>query len=192
MKKIIYQRIGSVVIALVAIILTANSSARAQEIKMIQATAMGTSTQLGRIVNIDIRISEYSSDEDRTALLQAFRQKRNKGLTNAVEKMRAKGRIAITGTLGFDVNFLRRIDMPDGTIKIRFVTDRPIRFGEAWGQTRSMDYTLAMGEINISKDRKNSTGMLYPAAMFRLDKDKELTLETYQNPWKLQNIQIRD
>lgn len=187
------KTIGIMVIAALSVVMLANSTARAQDdIKMIQATAMGTGTQLGRVINIDFRISEYSTDEERNALLQSFKDKGSKGLTNAVEKMKAKGRLAITGTLGFDVNFIKRFNMPDGSIKIRFVTDRPIAFGEAWSQSRSMDYTLAMGEIIISPDKKNSSGTLMPAAMLKLDKDKELTIETRQFPWKLQNIQIRD
>ena len=180
------------VIAVAAILLLTHFDARAQKQEMIQATAMGTSTQMGRIVNIDLRINEYSTAEDRAVLLQVFSEKGSEGLANAVDKMKSKGRISITGTLGYDVNFIRTFPMPDGGRKIRFLTDRPITFGEAWGMTRSMDYALSMGEIIISPDKKKNSGMLYPAARLLLDeKDKEITLETFQNPWKLENIQVR-
>src|SRR6476659_1661080 len=70
-----------------------------KQIKWIGATARGTSTQLGRLTNIDIRISKVSSSEEQQFLLQAFQANGSKGLTSAVDKLSAKGRIAITGTL---------------------------------------------------------------------------------------------
>ena len=156
----------------------------------VEAVAMGTSTQLGRVVRVQLIINDFSTDDDRAALLQAFQEKGSKGLTNALDKMSSKGRISITGTLGFDVNFIRSISMPDGTRRIRFVTDRPIAFGEAWSSSRSMDYSLSMGEIIISPVKDKSTGAVYPVAMFKLEKDNELGIETYQNPWKLTNVKL--
>lgn len=191
MTNSIFRRYGIAIIGSIVILLVSHLQAAAQKSQVIQATAMGTSTQLGRVVNVDLRINEYSTIDERNALLQAFQEKGSEGLANALDKMKAKGRIAITGTLGFDVNFIRSIDMPDGTRMIRFVTDRPITFGEAWSSSRSMDYTLSMGEIIISKEKGKSTGKLFPVAKFTLDKEKELTIETFQNPWNLTNIMVR-
>ena len=162
----------------------------AQKRTYIQATAMGTSTQMGRILNINIIINEYSTSEDQKILLEAFHDNGKEGLAAAVEKMSGKGRISITGTIGFDLNYIRLFKMPDGSQKIRFVTDRPIRFGEVYGSTRSMDYNLSMGEVIITKDKGKSTGTLIPAGQFKLDKEKELTVEAYQFPWKLMNIML--
>lgn len=157
----------------------------------IQCTAMGTSTQMGKLMQINIIVNRYSTAEDQKALLSAFAERGNEGLTHAVDKMSSKGRIAITGTLGYDLNYIREFPMPDGSRKIRFVTDRPITFGELWSSTRSRDYTLSGGEIILSKEKGKSSGMLLPAAQFKLDKDKHLEIEAFQNPWKLENIMIR-
>lgn len=156
----------------------------------ISATAMGTSTQLGRVVNVDIRINEYSTAADQKALLEAFNESRSEGLINAVEKMSSKGRIAVTGTLGFDLKYIRLFQMKDGSRMIRFVTDRPISFAEHWGSSRSMDYELSMGEIILSKAKGKSKGTLMPRAKFKLNKDKGLEIETYQNPWNLVSIRV--
>lgn len=191
-KKLRFALTG---LTLSSLLFLASSTLTAQEKKkkeFIQATAMGTSTQLGSIVSIDLLIEDYSTADDRAVLVQAFQEKGSEGLRNALEKMRSKGRISITGTLGFDVNFIRSIDMPDGSRKIRFVTDRPIRFGEAWSSSRSMDYSLSMGEIILSPTKGKNSGEVYPAAMFKLDKENELGIETYQNPWKLVNVKLRD
>jgi hypothetical protein len=43
--------------------------------EFIQATAEGTSTQLGRMISVNIILDEYSTLEDQKALLEAFEQK---------------------------------------------------------------------------------------------------------------------
>lgn len=185
------QFIGFVVAASAVLLMAVITSvAQKQKTEQISATAMGTSTQLGRVISIDIRINEYSTPDDLKALVGAFEEKGSEGLTNALHKMKSKGRIAITGTLGFDLNYIRVFPMPDGGRKIRFVTDRPITFGEAWSSSRSMDYSLSMGEIIISKQKGGSSGTLYPAARFKLDKDREVEIELRQNAWNLTNVKV--
>jgi hypothetical protein len=177
-----------------AIFLAVNSVVTAQKpIKYIGATATGTGTQLGRMISIDLRINEYSTAEDQKALLQAFTEGGSEGLANALDKMSAKGRMAVTGTLGYDVNYIRLFNLPDGSQKIRFVTDRPIRFGEAWANTRSRDYNISVVEIVIPKaagGKSKMTGTVLPAAMPKLNKQGELEIELYQNPWNLVNIRL--
>ena len=157
----------------------------------IQGTAMGQSQQMGRMFSVNVYIEELSTPEDQKALLEAFQAKGNEGLVNALSKMKSKGRIAITGTLGYDVNYIRRFQQPDGTTVIRLVTDRPIRFGEAWTDSRSSDYNLSGMEIVLSPDKKKNSGTLLPACQFKIDKDNQLEIEAFQNPWTLTNIQRR-
>ncbi len=159
--------------------------------KMIRAIARGTSTQLGRLINVDIRINSISAAADQGALLEAFQAGGSEGLANALEKMRSKGRIAITGTLGYDLNYIRRFTLPNGDTVVRFVTDRPVRFREAWGATRSMDYEITLGEIVFPKaNPKKAKGTLMPATRVRLNKKGEIELENFQNPWQLTNIKV--
>jgi hypothetical protein len=155
----------------------------------ISATAQGTSTQMGRIVSIDIIVNEYSTTEDQQALLEAFHGGGSRALARAVSKMSSKGRIKVTGTLGYDLNYIKLFDTPEGR-RIRFVTDRAIRFGEKWSDTRSSDYDLSAGEIILAGGDGKSSGTLLPACRFSLDKQNELELELYQNAWKLVNIRV--
>ena len=162
----------------------------AQQKMTIRAIARGTSTQLGKLINVDIYINEFSAPEEQKALLEAFQSNGSEGLANALDKLRAKGRIALTGTVGYDLNYIRTFQMPDGSRMIRFVTDRPVRFGEVWASTRSQDYKITVGEIIIPKDQKKMKGTLLPAVWVKLDKKGELELETYQFPWELTNMKI--
>jgi hypothetical protein len=154
----------------------------------IDATAYGTSTQLGRNVGVTVIIYEFSTPETRQALVEAFQKGQNQGLVNALEKMPAVGRIQIPGTLGYDLSFIRLIPTPTGRT-IRFVTNRKISFGEAYSDSQSQSFDLTAGEMNLNdQDKSKSTGVLYPACQFTINKDGELQIELNQNAWRLSNF----
>jgi len=154
----------------------------------IDATAFGTSTQLGRNFGVKLIIYEFSDPEDRDILVQAFAKGQNDGLVNALEKMKAVGRITIPGTLGFDVSYIREIITPTGRT-IRFVTNRKIAFGESYWNTQTKSFNLTAGEINLNdSDKSKSDGTLYPAAQLIVNKEGELQFELNQNAWRLTNI----
>ncbi len=154
----------------------------------IDATAWGTSTQLGRNIGITLIIYEWSTPADRELLVDAFQKGQNQGLVNTLEKMKAVGHVSITGTLGYDVSYIRLIQTPTGR-KIRFVTNRPIRLGEAYWDTQSQYFNLTVGEIDLDdQDKSKSAGVLYPATQLSINNDGELQLDLRQNPWRLGNI----
>lgn len=154
----------------------------------IDATAMGTSTQLGRVVGVTVIIYEYSTPADRQVLMQAFEKGQNQGLVNALTKMRAVGRISITGTLGYDLSYIRLIPTPTGR-KIRFITNRQLTFGEVWADAQSQSFNLTAGELDLNEsDKSKSTGVLYPAAQLVIDKEGQLQIDLNQNPWKLVDL----
>lgn len=154
----------------------------------IDATAFGSSTQLGRNFGVKIIIYEFSSPEDRDILVQAFQKGQNDGMVNALEKMKSVGRITIPGTLGFDLSFIREIITPTGRT-IRFVTNRKIAFGESYWDSQTKSFNLTAGEININdKEKDKSGGVLFPAAQLIINKEGELQWELNQNEWKLVNI----
>jgi len=189
----IIRMFGAVAIACLVVLVSFDSAAQeGQPIREVyQAQAMGQSTQLGKTFNITINIERYSTPEERQVLVEAFQQAGSEGLFNSLEKMQSKGRIAITGTLGYDISFVRKIPTGGG-YKIRILTNRPIRVGEAWVNGRSTDYNLSALEIDLGNEKDKSTGVLLPACQFQINKKtNELEVENYQNPWKLQNIMNR-
>jgi hypothetical protein len=122
------------------------------------------------------------------ALVEAFTKGQNQGLVNALFKMKAVGHCSITGTLGYDVAFIRMIPTPIGR-KIRFVTNRLLRFGEVYYDTQSQSFNLTAGEFELNdQDKSKSTGVLYPLCQLAIDKEGELQIQLNQNPWKLVNI----
>jgi hypothetical protein len=154
----------------------------------IEASAMGTSTQLGQVVGISVEIYDFSTPEDRQILVQAFEKGQNNGLVNTLSKMKAVGHCSITGTLGYDVSFIRMIPTPTGR-KIRWITNRLLRFGEVYADTQSQSFDLTAGEFDINDtDKSKSTGVLYPACQLAMDKEGQIQFQLNQNPWKLVDI----
>jgi hypothetical protein len=175
-------------IPLIALLVVASAPAFCQKAETIEATAMGTGTQMGQIISVRLLIYDYSTIEERETLLQAFTKGQNQGLVNALSKMRAVGRIAITGTLGFDVSFIRVIPTPTGRT-IRFVTNRPITFAESWTDAQTQAFNLSGGELDLNDtDKTKSTGVLFPLAQLSIDKQGQLQIDLNQNSWKLVDI----
>lgn len=194
MQKVTRTNLTISALVILGVVLLAASGRSAQDEKpkkqVFQATAMGQATQMGRTANVTIIIEEFSTADDQQALLQAFQQKGMKGLINALSKMKAKGHLAVTGTLGYDIAYARIIPTDTGR-KIRIVTNRLLRFGEVWADSRSTDYDLTALELDLSNEKGKDTGVLLPACQFKLNKENHIEIETYQNPWKLVNIQDR-
>jgi len=172
--------IGSLVIAVPV-------SAR-DKYETIDAQAFGTGAQMGQNIGITLNIYEFSTPADRQLLLQAYEKGQNQGLVNALQKMRAVGHIEITGTLGYDVSYIKMTPTPTGR-KIVFATNRQITFGEAWSDSQSSSFNLTAGVFEINdQDKSKSTGMLYPLAQLVLDKEGQLQLDLNQNPWRLSGV----
>jgi hypothetical protein len=175
-------------LSLMALLLGARHGFARDKNETIDAQAFGTGTQMGRNIGITITIYDFSGPDERQQLVEAFTKGQNQGLVNALTKMPAVGRISITGTLGYDLSYIRSIPTPTGR-KIRFVTNRQIRFGEAYADSQSQNFNLTAGEIDINtQDKDKSTGVLYPAAQLILDKEGQLQLNLRQNPWRLTGI----
>lgn len=172
------------------LLMGSETSAQAQGRMTIQATAMGTSTQMGKMFNVNIHIEQFSTPDDRKMLIDAFMRSGQDGLVNVLEDMKPKGRVRFaSGGVGNDVKYI--IELPSETgRRFRLVTDRNLAFGELYQGTRSRDYSVGAIELLLTPDGKGS-GTVLPACKLTVDKKtKQIEIETYQNPWKLTNLMI--
>ena len=77
----------------------------------IPATAMGTSTQLGKVYNVNITIKQFSTPDDRKVLIDAFKRSGQDGLVSVLEDMKPKGRVRFAnGGVGNDIKYI--IELP--------------------------------------------------------------------------------
>jgi len=177
----------TLVVVAMALLATQAGSAR-DKYETIEAQAFGTGTQMGQNIGVTLNIYEFSTPADRVNLVQAFEKGQNQGLVNALSKMKAVGHVEVTGTLGYDCAYIKMTPTPTGR-KIVFVTNRQIRFGEAFFDTQSQSFNLTAGVFELNtQDKSKSTGMLYPQAQLILDKQGQLQLDLSQNPWRLSDV----
>jgi hypothetical protein len=158
----------------------------------IQATARGQQRASGKMFHVTINIDSYSTPADQKILIDAFNTGGHDLLVKTLSKMAPKGRVAITGTIGYQIAYIRSFPMENGR-RIRLITDRPIQFAEAYNNGRSTDYDLSAIEINLKADPKKSDGSLIVGGKFKVEKDQQITFESFgSGPWSLVNIMERN
>lgn len=156
----------------------------------IQATAKGTSTQLGRMIDVNIYIEAYSTPDDKETLIDAFKRRGQDGLVDALQDMKSKGRVRFSsGGVGNDVKYIMELPSKNGR-RLRLVTDRWLSFTELYNSNRIADYNVGAIELNLTPDGKGS-GTILPACRLTVNKKKkQVEIETFQNPWNLTNLII--
>ncbi len=155
--------------------------------EIIEGVITGTGLQSGELTNFTLVIYEFSTPDDKQIISDAFQKAQNTGLFNALSKMRSVGRVAITGTLGYDVKYIRWFPTPAGR-SIRFITDRQISLSEAWTDSRSQQYNLTGGILEMNDtEMKKSSGVVYGAAKLVM-KDGELSIDVANDPWRVASM----
>ena len=130
---------------------------------------------------INLRVDQLSTDEEVKRLAEVLAQGGQDALLKALWSAEAKGYIKVGGGLGYDVQVIRSLPGPDGTRIVRFVTDRPIQFGEVYRGTRSMDYPFGIVELRLGADGKGEGIMIF-AAQAKFGADGKLEVESYSTP----------
>src|SRR5271155_4453636 len=95
-----YSRFVVNSIVLVTLAVSGRPGFARDKFETIDAQAFGTGDQMGQNIGVTLNIYEFSTPADKQILVQAYQQAQNKGLTNALSKMKAVGHLEITGTLG--------------------------------------------------------------------------------------------
>ena len=181
---------NALMVALFPLFAGISTTVQAQERMTIQATAMGTSTQMGKMFNVNIHIEQFSTPDDRKALIDAFARSGQDGFVDVLQDMKPKGRVRFaSGGVGNDVKYIIELPSESGR-RFRLVTDRNLAFGELYSGSRSRDYSVGAIELVLTPDGKGS-GTVLPACKLTVDKKtQQIEIETYQNPWKLSNFLV--
>jgi hypothetical protein len=179
---------NALMVGLFLLVAGISTTVQAQQRMTIQATAMGTSTQMGKMFNVNIHIEQFSTPDDRKALIDAFGRSGHDGFVDVLHDMKPKGRVRFaSGGVGNDVKYIIELPSESGR-RFRLVTDRNLAFGELYSGSRSKDYSVGAIELVLTPDGKGS-GTVLPACKLTVDKKtQQIEIETYQNPWKLSNF----
>jgi hypothetical protein len=142
--------------------------------------------------NVDIYVNKYSSDEEANLLKGALIDGGPQALLKTIQKLDSKGRISLTGRVGFyDFKFIRERETETGR-RIVCVTDRPLGFLELYAGARSTDYTFGIVILDLEKNKKGKeegTGQMMYAVKVKFKNGNMLELEHYGiAPISLRNV----
>jgi len=139
---------------------------------------------------VEIRITGWSSDTDRQALLNALDQGPDK-LLAALQEAKPVGTIRTPDQIGWDLHYAHATSTPDGGRRIFIATDRRIGFWEATNLTRSLDYPFTLIEIRLDAKGHGEGRMLY-ATKISKSRDGGVEIENYSSePVLLQSVQVQ-
>lgn len=186
------------------VLLTANLGARQTSGEKLDITAFAVNmSNIGTGTNavVDIRIDSWSTEQERSKLIETMTTKNADALLRELQKMPSHGRFSIPGLLGPDPHQLRlghdlrytwQTPQPDGGRRIVIATDRYIGFAEARNQPRTIDYPFTLFEIHVDKEGKGQ-GKLAVATKINFDKKKNtIELENYSSePVRLNEVKVK-
>lgn len=155
-------------------------------------TAMNTSGSGPRSARLDLRLTRWSTEEERAALLQALKQGNSRSLPDALNRQESVGRLREIRGVGQDLRYSRRIPTEDGGQQIILATDRPLAFAEAWRASRSRDYNVTVILLDIGADgRGEGTMMLGAEVTFNEDIGQISVEHLTTQPIRLSQVRLR-
>jgi len=152
------------------------------------ATAFGTSgAASGKSVGITVYINSYTTDAEVKEYLSVLKAQGQDGLEKAFDKTKERGRLAVVGSTGNDISFIRSRNAETKRV-IRMASNRMMSFAELYNSPRSRDYKFTIVELRLDADG-NGEGNIFYAVKLKFNKKGELEIEHYgQSPIRLANV----
>jgi hypothetical protein len=108
-----------------------------------------------------IRITRWSSSEEREMLVSTLLENGPDALLKSLQKTKAVGSIRTPDSLAYDLHYSRETMLAAGGRRIVLATDRPIGFWEAANQPRTIDYPFTVIQMEIGADGKGRGTLSY-------------------------------
>jgi hypothetical protein len=157
-----------------------SSRARAQtlgEPEEFTATAIVNNNLASGAGMVLIRVTRWSTDAERTRLIQTLQQKGADSLLDELKKMPSVGTIRTPDSLGYDLRYARETPAAEGGRQIVVATDRPIGFWEAVHQPRTIQYPFTVLQMQMDKDGKGKGTLSYATKI--IEHNGTVELENY-------------
>jgi len=91
-------------------------------------TAMAVNMDRGRSGTVEIVVNRWSTDAERTGLVETALDKGPEKLLSTLQKLPRVGYIRTPESVGWDLHYAHHVALPDGGEQIVIATDRPIGF----------------------------------------------------------------
>jgi hypothetical protein len=144
------------------------------------AVNMGTPGRPGA-QTVEIQVERWSSDEEREKLLTALREQGPDKLLDTLQKLPRVGYIRTPNSIGYDLHYARKGQLPEQAERIIIATDRRIGFWEAANRPRSIDYPFTLIEMRIKPNGDGEGKMSLATKITTEDDGKTIVLENYQS-----------
>src|SRR5688572_6861279 len=139
---------------------------------------------------VQIRITRWSTDAERSRLFNTLKEKGSRSLLNLLQDNPSVGTIKTPDSLAYDLRYAHQVRAADGGRRIMIATDRPVGFWEEWTRARSVEYPFVVIQMQIGPEGRG-TGTLADAAKLRAYANT-LELETFTiAPIMLKDIEAR-
>ena len=162
----------------------AQSKEKKQPLEKYRARAI--SLDRGAAKNIDIAIYEWTTPEERQALLQTFVDGGSSKLYDALQDQDRKGYVKAPSTLAYDMKYAFQFEDGDKR-RIVLATDRPLGFIELTRASRSLDYNVSLVVLELDPETGEGEGFAIGGAELSIDKETgRITIEhTGMQPTRL-------
>lgn len=114
---------------------------------------------------LEIRISKWTSDEDRDAVIEALKANPTKGVVNALEKMYQVGTIRDIQTMSEPLRYAHVEPTEGGGHEVILASDRPMNFVEMWTGERMPNYSITVIELTLGPDNRGTGKIMLGAAL---------------------------
>ena len=110
---------------------------------------------------VQIDITRWSAQSERTELLNVMKKSGAEKLLDALQDMRPVGTIKTPDSLGYDLRYANQTSLPEGERRIVLATDRPIGFWEATRRPRTIDYPFTVIQMEIDRNGEGKGTLSY-------------------------------
>ena len=189
-KKVQFVSVaGALLLACPAAVAQSQSQAVAGEPEDISAAIIANNELGSGLGTVQIRITRWSTDADRTKLLTVLRESGPQALLKELQKMPSVGTIRTPNSVGYDLHYARQTPVGDGR-RIVIATDRPIGYLEATNQGRTIDYPFTLIQMQLDSQGKGTGTMSYATKIVANDDMIELE-DLASAPFRLTNIEAK-
>jgi hypothetical protein len=125
------------------------------------ATAIVNNNLASGAGTVLIHISRWSTEAERTRLIETLQKKGSDQLLDELQDMRPVGTIRTPDSLAYDLRYAHQEPGADGGRQIVLATDRPIGFWEAVHQPRTIQYPFTVIQMQIGAEGKGKGTLSY-------------------------------
>lgn len=136
----------------------------------------------GARANVDLFVNSYTTDAEAKSMASVLVEAGPDALLKVLEKAKSKGKITLSGRVGFyDLKLIRSHKTSEGR-RIYAVGDRPIGFLERYASNRSMDYPFGILQLDLKtkeKGKEEGEGALIYSAKIKVLDGRSIDVESY-------------